>query len=291
MTTLQEGYIDASGVNIHYYRANTHLPSVVFLHGIVEYGLCWERLSEIIHKDYDVIMVDARGHGRSDTPPSGYAPENHAGDVAALITQLNLDRPVLIGHSMGANTAALTAAQYPDRIGGLILEDPPWWEKDSPEMSGIRTAMAEKIHASILQDSLKSLCEVITSVQERYPCWHADDCLHWAIAKKQVRLEILSGMHQPRPPWQEFASRIQCPTLLITGEPSLGAIITPEVAAEALTLIPQAVELHIANAGHNVRRDKFESYTRGVRAFLNSLQIDHPTSPPTTECCPEDPRY
>lgn len=279
MSALQEGYIDAGGANIHYYRANTHLPSVVFLHGMVEYGLCWERLSEIIHKDFDVILVDARGHGQSDTPPTGYAPDNHAADVAALITQLRLNQPVLIGHSMGANTAAVTAAEYPDLIGGLILEDPPWWGKNSPEMTAIRSTTAEKIRASILQDSQKSLFEVITSIRERHPSWHADDCLHWAIAKKQVRLEILSGMHEPRPPWQKFASRIQCPTLLVTGATSLGAIITPKVAAEALSLIPQAVELHIPDAGHNIRRDKFTCYTQGVKTFLDGLGMHSSISP------------
>ena len=76
--------------------------------------------------EYDMILPDARGHGLSDQPPTGYAPQDHAADVAGLIRGLGLERPILIGHSMGAGVAATVAAHYPDLVAGAILEDPPW---------------------------------------------------------------------------------------------------------------------------------------------------------------------
>ncbi|MDZ4158501.1 MAG: alpha/beta hydrolase, partial [Anaerolineaceae bacterium] len=262
----------------HYHRTVNQKPAVIFLHGIVESGLCWERTVEILHSDYEVYLPDARGHGLSDSPSMGYAPEDHAEDVAALILHFDLDKPVLIGHSMGANTAAVVCAQFPGLVGGLILEDPPWWNKPTIEVDEMRRIMAERIRASVLKDYDNPLFEVITSIKERYPRWHADDYLNWAIAKKQVSLDILSGFYAPRCPWQQIASRIPCPTLLITGDPHLGAIVTPEVASEALSLIPQATQFHISGAGHNIRREKFETYTRAVQAFLSSVRWEHPSA-------------
>jgi len=75
-------------------------------------------------KDYDVIMPDARGHGKSSAPEYGYRYEDHASDVAGLIKALRLPPPILLGHSMGGMTAAVTASRKPDILRGLVLADP-----------------------------------------------------------------------------------------------------------------------------------------------------------------------
>jgi len=68
----------------------------------------------VLEADYDVIMVDARGHGRSDGPEQGYGSAEHAGDLASVITGLGLHRPAVLGHSMGAATTLVLAGTYPD---------------------------------------------------------------------------------------------------------------------------------------------------------------------------------
>ena len=62
----------------------------------------------------------------TDAPEMGYGVDDRAADVAGLIQELKLDRPVLMGHSMGAETAIGTAAIFPDLVRAVILEDPPW---------------------------------------------------------------------------------------------------------------------------------------------------------------------
>ena len=57
--------------------------------------------------DYDVIMPDARGHGRSDAPEEGYGDAFFAADLAAVIQGLGLDHPPILGHSMGAGISSL----------------------------------------------------------------------------------------------------------------------------------------------------------------------------------------
>jgi pimeloyl-ACP methyl ester carboxylesterase len=70
-------------------------------------------------------------------------------------------------------------------------------------------------------------------------------------------------------PWREVISRIQCPILLITGDPEPYAIVTPEVAQEAAHLWKYGEVLHISGAGHNIHRDRYDETMTPVRAFLS----------------------
>src|SRR5512137_2856468 len=131
MSILSSTSILTNGINLHYYRTEKTAqvrswPSLVLLHGITDSGLCWPRVVKALAPEYELILPDARGHGLSDKPATGYAPQDHAADVEGLIRGLGLERPILIGHSMGAGVSATVAALYPDLMSGVILEDPPW---------------------------------------------------------------------------------------------------------------------------------------------------------------------
>ena len=137
MASWTEGDASTNSVRLHYYRTgHSDKPAVVLLHGITDSGLCWTPVAHALESDYDVIMVDARGHGKSDAPPSGYATADHAADILGLLDALALERPSLLGHSMGASNAAAAAASAPGRVSCLVLEDPPWRpssEANTPE--------------------------------------------------------------------------------------------------------------------------------------------------------------
>ena len=74
-----------------------------------------------------LLLLDLRGHGASSKPenPSEYGWDDYAADVTALIRQAGYPRVTLLGHSLGALTALLVAAELPERVETLILEDPP----------------------------------------------------------------------------------------------------------------------------------------------------------------------
>jgi pimeloyl-ACP methyl ester carboxylesterase len=67
--------------------------------------------------------MDLRGRGLSDGPPSGYSVENHCRDILALMDDQGLERPVLMGHSLGAFISLVFAAKYSQRVDRLILVD------------------------------------------------------------------------------------------------------------------------------------------------------------------------
>ncbi len=99
---------------------------MVLIHGLAEYGLGWGRFPVFIEPSYDVVVIDLRGHGMSDKPETGYDLESMAEDLFWVVKTLNLIKPVVLGHSLGANVAIEFARQNPGLLRGIILEDPPW---------------------------------------------------------------------------------------------------------------------------------------------------------------------
>ncbi|MBA3450836.1 MAG: alpha/beta hydrolase, partial [Chloroflexia bacterium] len=113
MNEWQSGFVAANGLRLFYTRTGGDKPPVVLAHGVTDSGLCWSPVAAELAADYDVIMLDARGHGRSDVPERGYGPEEQADDLAGAIAALGLTRPAVLGHSMGAATALVLAGAHP----------------------------------------------------------------------------------------------------------------------------------------------------------------------------------
>ncbi len=90
MSNWYSGKIATNGIQMHYTRTGGDKPPIVLAHGFSDDGLCWTPVAERLQADYDVIMIDARGHGRSDAPEAGYGPVEMAADLAGLIRGLGL---------------------------------------------------------------------------------------------------------------------------------------------------------------------------------------------------------
>ena len=112
MVNWTSGFIQSGTVKMHYQRAGRGIP-VILAHGFSDHGSCWKAFAEPLTADYDVVLIDARGHGQSSNPGHHYTAADQAGDVRALISQLHLAHPFIIGHSMGAGMALAAAATYP----------------------------------------------------------------------------------------------------------------------------------------------------------------------------------
>ena len=124
MTDWSTGNCETNGITIHYTRTGGSKPPLVLLHGLTANGACWTPLARALEEDYDVIMPDARGHGKSSVPDVGYRYEDHANDVVGLIKTLRLPPSILIGHSMGGMVAAMVASRNPELLRSVVLADP-----------------------------------------------------------------------------------------------------------------------------------------------------------------------
>src|SRR5713226_595394 len=97
--------VESNALRINYYRTGGDKPPVILSHGAFDDGLCWTRVVKALEADYDVVMVDARGHGLSESGHGDYSSEALAKDLVGVIQAFRMDRPIIGGHSMGANTS------------------------------------------------------------------------------------------------------------------------------------------------------------------------------------------
>lgn len=100
-------------------------PAVLFVHGLAGEAAHWS--SQLLHlwPGRRAVALELRGHGRSEpAADGGYGVSAFAADLAAVADALELDRFVLVGHSLGGLVACRYAAENPDRVAGLLLADP-----------------------------------------------------------------------------------------------------------------------------------------------------------------------
>ncbi len=171
---------------------------------------------------------------------------------------------------MGAATAALVAARYPERTRAILLEDPPW--QDAPPDEPTDKEKPEHTIPDWWRDlPNKSRAELIAECQEENPTWSLAEIEPWAESKRQFDPHIFKIPAGPRLPWRSYITEIACPTLLITADPDEGALVTPEVAQEIKRLIPDLRIEHIAGAGHSIRREQFQPYIAAVTNYLKEV--------------------
>lgn len=98
---------------------------VVFVHSLGGNAQQWSMQTEHLREERRAVAFDLAGHGRSDPPSQGdYRAESLAEDIGAVARSLDLDRFVLVGHSMGASVSIAYAKENPRRVRGLLLVDP-----------------------------------------------------------------------------------------------------------------------------------------------------------------------
>ncbi len=114
-----------NGLNVHYQQAGQG-DDVVLLHAVTANLSVWlfAGLMDALSQEYRVTAYDLRGHGLTETTPTGYTSVELAHDFAALHDALELQPAYLIGHSYGGVIAMHTALLCPDKVRGVILSDP-----------------------------------------------------------------------------------------------------------------------------------------------------------------------
>ena len=99
--------------------------TVLFLHGVLRNWRTFFQLIDGLRDRFCLAGLDFRGHGRSDRTPGAYRVTDYVEDALAILPQLDARRLVLHGHSLGAMVALAAAAEAPDRVHAIVLEDPP----------------------------------------------------------------------------------------------------------------------------------------------------------------------
>ena len=111
------------GVMIHYEILGAGEPTLVFVHGWSCDRSYWKTQMDEFSKTYQVVSIDIGGHGESGLGRENWTMEAFGTDVASVVNKLNLNKIVMIGHSLGGGVVLQAAKQLPDRVVGLIGVD------------------------------------------------------------------------------------------------------------------------------------------------------------------------
>jgi pimeloyl-ACP methyl ester carboxylesterase len=112
-------YAEVNGINLYYETHGSGRP-LILLHGGLGSGEMFGPILPALAERHQVIAVDLQGHGRTADIDRPIDVRLMADDIAALIEHLGLDRPDVVGYSLGGGVALLTAAKYPSLVGRLV---------------------------------------------------------------------------------------------------------------------------------------------------------------------------
>lgn len=272
-------YINVRGVD-HYYEwikkpSNIIKPVMVFMHGWAGSGRYWQSTAEALLDNFDCLLYDMRGFGRSHVQPDlSYELTEYAEDLAVLLNQLNLERVYINAHSMGASIATLFLNRYPEKVekailtcsgifeydekafaafykfGGLVVKFRPKWLGKIPLAD--RMFMARFLHSPIPKSERQAFLEDFINADYQA----ALGTIFTSVSKEQAEL-------MP----QEFA-KLTVPTLLVAGEYDI--IIPAELGKKAAALNDKVKLTIVPNTAHFPMLEDAATYLARVRDFLNT---------------------
>ena len=264
-----DGYVVANGIRLHYWRTGGSKPALVMAHGSSDDALCWTNLAREFQDQYDIVMFDARGHGLSDPPSPSDPPDVQVEDLAGLIKELKLVRPILMGHSMGSSSVARFAAKYPDIARAVILEDPGLVRPATPAAGAAAQTPAqtpEQRRATILARNNTTEEELVAGCMKNSPKWGRSECEFWAPSKRRHHPGTVQNAPSALPPVGELFPKITAPTLILKADAQGDLRKQNEEVASRL---PRGRIVHIDGAGHNVRRENKAQTIEVMKAFLS----------------------
>jgi pimeloyl-ACP methyl ester carboxylesterase len=282
MSPWTDGFIHTGSLKLHYYRTGGDRPPVVINHGAGDDGLCFTRVAKELEADYELIMPDARGHGKSGSGNHDYSTVSRMEDLHTLIEALKLDHPVVGGHSMGADSSMALAAAYPGLARGIFLEDPPIilpGEKLTyNDGKGEQTINGEEI-GKLMARYMRMFKLMPAFLGERLarkgsPTYPDNEIKPWAASKRRLSFDFLNSMASMNivlsDPF-EIIKKITVPTLLVIGDRESMSIVSRETAEQVSQLNPLIKVVHLAGASHDIRRTRFEGYLAALKQFLAEM--------------------
>ncbi len=261
--------VASNGISLHAEERGAGDLSLVFLHYYGGSSRTWKHVTAKLAPDFHTIAIDHRGWGESDAPADGYRLADLAADAEGVIAALNLQRYVLIGHSMGGKVAQLMASRQPAGLAGLVLVAP------SPPSPMIMPAPAREMMAGAYA-SREAVEATIDNVLTAKPL-SAED-------REQVIEDSLRGAPQAKIAWPRYTSLeniaaqagdINVPTLVIAG--ALDRVDPPiRLRAELLPRIPQAVMHVLPGTGHLSMLESPDAVSAIIANFSHTFMVPTP---------------
>lgn len=257
-------------------------PPLLMMHGLTRNASDFDGLAAELAGRYRMVIADQRGRGHSDwdPDPGNYSPATYCADMFSLIDQLQLDRPILIGTSMGGLMAMIMATMRPDSFRGIVLND----VGPAVEQAGLdRIASYVGVSEPVANwGDAAAYCRRTNSYA--FPEYH--DAQWHAFAKRVFRendsgIPVLAydpaisvGLNSANPTavppdlWSIWRQLAALPILSIRG--GLSDILSRQTQARMLEMHPRMQAVTVNNVGHAPMLDEPEALT-AITSFLAAV--------------------
>ncbi|MFI5610524.1 alpha/beta fold hydrolase [Amycolatopsis sp. NPDC051903] len=248
-----------------YYEDEGAGPAVLLVHGWGSSGRVWQAQLPDLVRDHRVVTLDWRGCGRSDRPAAGNTIDGNVADLAEVITSLDLDRPVVVGSSIGAVFATDLGLARPELVGGAVAVDGPgYW----PSVS-MRDELLE-IRAALAADRAGVIAGWV-------PTWYAPGAsaalVEWTTRQIIDSSGWLDGLMDESVRWdpRPRLPGLAVPIAYVHGE--LDAQVPLEVPHTCAALTPGARVHVIPGCGHMPQQENPGAFTAVLREVLADLRV------------------
>jgi pimeloyl-ACP methyl ester carboxylesterase len=244
----------------------------------------WDRAAPLVAPHYRTLALDMRGHGDSGYDDEGrYDHQTMAEDVEAALASLEIERVVLVGHSMGGRVAMHFAGRNPDRVAGFVIVD------SGPDLDarGTTRIRMETESAEIAFNSVKEYERALVALYPvADPKWMAELAVHWSRERPDGRFEPKldprfrkwrgSDMSEDemRARSKEESQRLwkalegtTCPTVVVRGAAS--DVLSPETADRMVDeVLANGTLVVVARASHSVMLDNPVDFNEALTDFV-----------------------
>lgn len=285
---LSEQIFHHAGLNLNYASGARNGPALVFFHGVTRHWQSFVPLIPTLAVRWHVHALDHRGHGLSSRKPAGYLVKDYVRDAAAFVAQQVQGPVVLYGHSLGAMVAAGVAAELPQQVRGVVLEDPPF-DTMGPHIeqtallsyfAGVQPFAESTLPVGALA---RQLAEIPLTTPGKAGSIKLGDTRDMASLRftarclKQLDRDVLSPIVAGRWldgfDWAGTLAQISSPALLLQADVTAGGMLTDTDAAEAERLMSDCCRVRLPKVGHLIHWLQTETCLRLVLSFLESLEI------------------
>lgn len=210
--------------------------AIIFLHFGGANLMMWQRIIPDFQDHYRLVLVDLRGHGRSDKPDTGYHMDDMARDVIGIMQYLKLGRAHIVGSSLGAEVGLSMAANYPEKVislvcdGALSSEFGPYgsWEGSETEFEEHVANQLEELRKNpeAVYPSIDALVAARREVLEKYGWWnnYVEAVESYGVNKvgegifmrgmgKQARENYMQAYYHYR--FEDYYRKVKCPLLML----------------------------------------------------------------------------
>ena len=291
MLEYSERFFRSGTLRIHFRDwGNPDAPPLIIVHGLRDHSHSFDELARALSDRFHVFALDLRGHGDSETTPY-YTFGHFLLDLRNLVRALRLQRPVLIGHSMGGEVVAQYSGCFPEVPSRLVIIEglgPPPCDMDE-EVRWTINGFARTDRALTGPPGLKDLDAAYRRLRERNPRLpeararelallgtraREDGALEWKFDAMLTTMSLTGpfSLEYAKAMWQ----RITAPTLIVHGAESgefwhsrVGATyLDADDLAQRVACFHASQFVEIPGAGHMVHFDRPRELITAIRTFL-----------------------